>query len=200
MTKADGGKFGKTETGAVWLTADRTSPYAFFQFWLNAADADVENFLKFFTLLPAERVDELVAIHEAEPHRREAHRVLAQEATALVHGADAAAQAEAAGKALFSGDVAGLDLATLEEVFAEVPSSTMSADQIAAAPALLDVLVETGLAKSKRESREFLQNGAVSINGNKAPADGALATDQLLHGSVILIRRGKKAWHVVRKA
>lgn len=198
VTKADGGKFGKTETGAVWLTADRTSPYAFFQFWLNAADADVIRFLKFFTLLPQERIAELESIHESEPHRREAHRELARAATTLVHGADAAETAEAAGKALFSGEVSRLDRATLEEVFAEVPSSNHAKAELGSGLSLVDFLVETSLAKSKRESREFLGNGAVTVNERKVGPDDTLSSEDLLHGDLMLIRRGKKSWHVCR--
>ena len=198
VTKADGGKFGKTESGAVWLSAERTSPYAFFQFWLNTADADVIGFLRFFTLMSKERVDELAAIHEAEPHRREAQRELARAATALVHGAEAAANAEAAGAALFSGEIARLDRATLEEVFAEVPSSTHDKSALGSGIGLVDFLVETSLARSKRESRAFLANGAVTVNERKVGPDDTITSTDLLHGDLTLIRRGKKSWHVCR--
>ncbi|MFA6044974.1 MAG: tyrosine--tRNA ligase, partial [Phycisphaerales bacterium] len=124
VTKSDGGKFGKTESGAIWLTADRTSPYAFYQFWLNSADADIPKFLKFFTLLPREQVEALEATHAAEPGKRETHRELARHMTALLHGQAACDEAENAAKALFSGEVAGLPEATLREVFSQVPSST----------------------------------------------------------------------------
>ncbi|MCH7961672.1 MAG: tyrosine--tRNA ligase [Planctomycetes bacterium] len=199
VTKADGGKFGKTESGAIWLTADRTSPYTFFQFWLNTDDGDLEKFLKLFTLLPEARVDELMQLHETNPGRREAHRELANHMTTLLHGPAAAAHADAASKALFSGDVADLPLATLTDVFASVPSSEHDkADLDGEGLSLVDFLTRTTLAKSKRESREFLSNGSVSVNGRKVGMDHRLTKRDLLHGRLIAIRRGKKSWHVTR--
>ncbi|MCH8270173.1 MAG: tyrosine--tRNA ligase [Planctomycetes bacterium] len=199
VEKADGGKFGKTEAGAIWLTADRTSPYAFFQFWLNTDDGDLEKFLKLFTLLPEARVDELMQLHETNPGRREAHRELANHMTTLLHGPAAAAHADAASKALFLGDVADLPLATLTDVFASVPSSEHDkADLDGEGLSLVDFLTRTTLAKSKRESREFLSNGSVSVNGRKVGMDHRLTKRDLLHGRLIAIRRGKKSWHVTR--
>ncbi len=201
VTKADGGKFGKTESGAVWLTADRTSPYAMHQFWLNADDRDVPRFLKIFTLLPRADVDGLIDAHAQDPGARTAHRALARAATALIHGDDEAQQAEKAAAALFSGDVSSLDERTLNDVFAGAPTSqhpraTLSGEGVSP----VDLLVETGLAKSKREAREFLSNGSVSINGEKVGPDDRLNDHRLLHGSVMLLRRGKKNWHVTRWA
>lgn len=218
VTKADGGKFGKTETGAVWLTAERTSPYAYYQFWLNADDRDVERFLKIFTLLTREEIESLIAQHAADPGARHAHRALARAATALLHGEAEMQKAEAAARALFSGEVATLDEATLREAFASAPTTTHKKSELsAAAPApvaaapgsdeqrasapgksLVDLLVETGLAKSKREAREFLQNGSIALNGAKVGPDDRLTEDRLLHRSVALLRRGKKQWHVTR--
>jgi tyrosyl-tRNA synthetase len=198
VTKADGGKFGKTETGAIWLTADRTSPYAFYQFWLNAADADIVKFLKTFTLLDKDEVDRLEAAHNANPGAREAHRALARHMTTLLHGAEQTELAEKAAKALFSGEIADLPLATLEEALASAPSSTQPADTLAAGIPLVDFLVTVGLAASKRESREFLANGSVSVNGTKAAPDDRITEQSLLHGSLTAIRRGKKNWHVAR--
>jgi tyrosyl-tRNA synthetase len=198
VTKADGGKFGKTETGAIWLTADRTSPYAFYQFWLNAADADIVKFLRTFTLLDKDEVDRLEAAHNANPGAREAHRALARHMTTLLHGAEQTELAEKAAKALFSGEIADLPLATLEEALASAPSSTQPADTLAAGIPLVDFLVTVGLAASKRESREFLANGSVSVNGTKAAPDDRITEQSLLHGSLTAIRRGKKNWHVAR--
>ena len=208
LTKADGTKFGKTESGAVWLsrTEDRpsgqpgTSPYAYFQFWLNASDEDVIKFLKIFTLLGREEIEALEAAHVQDPARREAQRVLAREATALLHGRDEAEKAEAAGQALFSGLVASLDEATLREAFAEAPSSDHPRDALAGEGVpLADLLVRTGLCQSKREARQFLGQGAVSVNGRKAEGEDAkLTTADLLHGSMIALRRGKKNWHLTR--
>lgn len=201
VTKADGGKFGKTEAGAIWLTAARTSPYAYFQFWMNASDEDVVKFLKLFTLLSKDEVEALAAAHAENPGAREAHRALAHHATALLHGEAEAANAAKAARALFSGDIAELPKALLEEVLAEVPSSDHPRASLeGGGVALLDLLIETGLAKSKREAREFLGNGSVSVNGAKAGADDTLTAANLLHGELIALRRGKKAWHLTRWA
>lgn len=198
VTKADGGKFGKTESGAIWLTLQRTSPFAYLQFWLNAADADVVRFLKTFTFLPQEQIAALEQQVQVNPGAREAQRVLAREATAIIHGRTEAANAEAAARALFSGEIAGLPLATLEEVLSSAPSSRHARSLLEAGVPLLDLLVETRLAASKREAKEFLGGGSVSVNGRKAGADEKLATRDLLHGTIIALRRGKKQWHVTR--
>ncbi|MFG0260305.1 MAG: tyrosine--tRNA ligase [Phycisphaerales bacterium JB041] len=201
VTKADGGKFGKTESGAIWLTAARTSPYAMYQFWLNTSDEDIVRFLKLFTLLSRGEIADLERAHAERPGAREAHRALAHHATTLVHGESEAVNAAKAAKALFSGEIADLPRGLLTEVFAEIPSSdhprgALEGDGVN----LADLLVETGLAKSKRESREFLANGSVSINGTKAGAEHTLSPSDLLHNEIIALRRGKKAWHLTRWA
>lgn len=201
VTKADGGKFGKTESGAVWLTADRTSPYAYFQFWLNATDDDARNWIKVFTFLDQPTVDDLIARHDASPGARELQRTLAREATTILHGPDAAERAEAAAKALFSGEIAGLDEATLAEVFADVPSSEHPRSSLEGGGLdPVELLKSTALAASNREAREFLANGSVSVNGEKITPDTRLTTAHLLHGSVMAVRRGKKNWHLTRWA
>ncbi len=201
ITKADGGKFGKSEKGAVWMTADRTSPYAMYQFWLNTADADIPRFVRTFTFLPAGELDAILAGHAADPGKREAHRVLARAVTEMLHGKTEMEAAEAAGKALFSGEIASLPEATLREVFAEVPSSehakaSLEGDGIA----LIDLLVTTKLAASKRESKDFLTQGSVLVNGRKVGPDDKVRTSDLLFGHTIAIRRGKKNWHITRWA
>ena len=207
VTKADGGKFGKTETGAIWLTgpsdgetsSQRTTAYAMHQFWLNTADADVGRFLRTFTLLDQDAIESIEAEHEAEPGRRIAQRALADAATALVHGADEAEAAERAGKALFSGDIADLPERTLMDVLADVPSSDHERSSLHGEGVdLIELLIETKLAKSKREAREFVANGSVSINGSKCPEGRRVTTGDLLHGRLIALRRGKKAWHLTR--
>ena len=229
LTKADGGKFGKTETGAIWLSAtgDRpsgaagTSAYAYSQFWLNASDDDVEKYLKIFTDIPVDTdnaehlraagapiidadpdhqtIRDVMAAHADAPHKRLAQRVLMRHTTSLLHGASALEQAELAASALFSGNVGSLDLDTLNEVFAAVVATehslaTLEGDGLR----WVDLLPQTSICKSKREAREFLGKGAVSVNGEKVDAESSLTTAQLLHGSLALIRRGKKAWHVTR--
>ncbi len=201
VTKSDGGKFGKTEPGAVWLTPERTSPYAAYQFWLNASDEDVIKFLKLFTLLTRAEVEALADAHASNPGAREAHRALAHHATALLHGEADAVHAANAAKALFSGEVAELPRAMLTEVLGEVPSSDHPRGSLdGEGVPLVDLLIETGLAKSKREAREFLTNGSVSVNGRKVGPEDCLSASDLLHGEMIALRRGKKAWHLTRWA
>ncbi len=199
VTKADGGKFGKTESGAVWLTADRTSPYAYYQFWLNASDADAAGWIKVFTFLDKPTIDALLERHAANPSGRELQRTLAQEATAILHGSDAMLGAEAAAKALFSGDIAHLDRQTLLDALADVPSSNADRVDLTGEGAdAVDLLVSTKLAQSKREAREFIANGSVSVNGRKLGEGERLTESHLLHGSLMAIRRGKKNWHLIR--
>ena len=199
VTRSDGGKFGKTEAGAVWLTPERTSPYAFYQFWLNTADDDALRYLRLFTFLPRREVDAIAATHASNPAAREAQRTLAKHVTACVHGPTEADLAERASQALFSGDIVGLPPETLEQALAGAPSSDHQRDRLAGGSvALLDLLVETGLARSKREAREFLASGSVSVNGVQAAADRTLTTADLLHGRFLALRRGKKTWHLTR--
>jgi tyrosyl-tRNA synthetase len=199
VTKADGGKFGKSEKGAVWLSADRTSPFRFHQFWLNTADADIGRFLRWFTFLPRERVEELERSAAERPQEREAQRALADAMTELFHGPTERANAEAAGRALFSGEVASLDARTVEEIAEDLPVTALEPGELGGEGlALLDLLPRTTLAASKREARDFLAAGAVLVNGAKAAADARLTPRDLLHGRVALLRRGKKNWHAVR--
>jgi len=199
VTKADGGKFGKTEAGAIWLSPERTSPYALYQWCINTADDDVIRFLKIFTLLTKSEIEEIEAEHAEAPGKRFAQTRFAEEFVRFLHGADALAGAQAASRALFSGDVKGLDEATLREVFAETPSTELPASRLDGDRLpVLGALVETGLAGSKREAKEFLAGGSVSVNGDKASPDRALTAADFLPGRVIVLRRGKKAWHVLR--
>jgi tyrosyl-tRNA synthetase len=200
VTKADGGKFGKSETGAVWLTADRTSAYAFYQFWLNSADADVVKFLKIFTLLPREQVAALEAAHAANPGAREAHRALARHVTQLLHGRDEMELAEKAGKALFSGEVADLPEHVFTEVLAAAPSTNhdKTAFQQGSGVSIVDLLVQTGLTASRGQAKEALSTGSVSINGQKVDPNRVVTAADLLHGRFIALRRGKKNWHLAR--
>lgn len=200
LTHADGRKVGKSEGGAVWLTADRTSPYAFFQYWINVPDADVGTFLRSFTVLGAEEVAAIEAEHARDPARREAQRTLARHMSDRLHGPTERDRAEAASEALFGqGDLKTLDADTLAEVFADVPHSTHDPAALASAGlALVELLAQTGLAGSKREAREFLRSGAVTVNGRRAEPETRLTSDDLLPGATILLRRGKKQWHATR--
>ena len=202
VTRSDGKKMSKSEGGAIWLSADtkeRTTPYAFYQYWINLPDADVIQWLKWYTLLSRDEIEALAGEHEKAPQDRVAQRSLAAHMTELLHGEQELKKVEIASLALFSGDVRGLDESMLEEVFADVPHSghdktLLEGDGVSA----VEVLVQTSLAGSKREAREFLGNGAIAINGTRAGADHCLTTDDLLHGKTILLRRGKKRWHATR--
>jgi len=211
VSKADGGKFGKTETGAVWLTApkdtdtveqseNRTSPYAYYQFWLNSSDDDAANWIKVFTFLDQAAVEELIARHNENPGMRELQRTLAQEATTILHGEQAMLNAENAGKALFSGDIGSLDSDTMLEVFASVPTTEHAKTDLAEGVDMVELLKKVNLASSNREAREFLTNGSVSINGEKIALDTKLSPEHLLHDGYIAIRRGKKKWHLTKWA
>ncbi len=200
VSKADGGKFGKTETGAIWLTANRTSPYAYYQFWLNATDQDAEGWIKVFTFLDQDEIESLIARHQENPGKRELQRTLAQEATKILHGQAAMDNAEAAGKALFSGDIASLDQQTMLEVFASIPTTDHAKADLADGVDMVEMLKSTGLASSNREARDFLKEGSVSINGQKIDSDTKITESNLLHSSFIAIRRGKKKWHMTKWA
>jgi tyrosyl-tRNA synthetase len=202
---ASGKKIGKTEKGAVWLGggvsggAGRTSPYAFYQYWINVDDQDVESFLKWFTMLNEAQIADIMSKHEPEPHRRIAQRELARHMTRLIHGEAELDRVEAASEALFSGDVRALDQVTLEEVFADVPHSTHSRSSLEGQGiSLVDLLPQTTLASSKREAREHLAGGAVCVDGEKVNIDRRLTTADLLHGGTILLKRGKKHWHATK--
>jgi tyrosyl-tRNA synthetase len=198
LMKADGKKIGKTESGAIWLSADRTSPYAFYQYWINAEDTDVISFLKWFTLLDQPAIADIADQHAKAPEQRIAHRALAREVTRTIHGESELAKVEAATKALFASDVRSLSEDMLRDVFADVPHSQHDKNLLSAGASLVDVLAETTLATSKREARQFLQSGAVLVNGEKAGVDAKLTSGNLLHGHTILLKRGKKLWHATQ--
>ncbi|TNI93627.1 tyrosine--tRNA ligase [Aeromonas allosaccharophila] len=192
ITKADGTKFGKTEGGAVWLDPALTSPYAFYQFWLGTADEDVYRFLRYYSFRSLTEIAELEA-EDAERHgRKQAQQVLANELTELVHGKGALAAARRISELLFSGDVARLGESDLAQLAQDgMPSSTVSGEID-----LVTLLVESGLANSKRIARELLAAGAISLNG-VIKQDEQLSADDRLFGRYLLLRRGKKQYHLV---
>jgi tyrosyl-tRNA synthetase len=199
VTRSDGGKFGKSEAGAIWLSADRTSPYAFYQFWLNTDDNDVVRYLKLFTFFDQTEIAELEASHKADAGARNAHRALARHMTELLHGLSEREGAEAAAQALFSGEISSLSEATLREALSSAPTSTHGKTRLFGDGfSLLDALAETGLCKSKREAREMLEKGSVLVNGRRAGIEDKLTADSLLFGTLIALRRGKKNWHLLR--
>lgn len=195
MLKADGTKFGKTAGGAVWLDSKKTTPYEFYQFWLNQDDRDVLKYLKYFTFLSKEEIDELAEKLATHPERREAQRRLATEVTEFVHGKEAVAQAEHISKALFSGEVKELTAEEIEQGFKNMPTV-----EIAATPKnLVDFLVETGIEKSKRQAREDISNGAIYLNGERV-TDLEFTVDPAANfeGRFVIVRRGKKRYFLAR--
>jgi tyrosyl-tRNA synthetase len=200
ITKADGTKFGKTESGTIWLSAERTSPYRFYQFWLNTDDRDVVNYLKYFTFLAQERVEELASVTVERPEQREAQRVLAREMTEMVHGPSALARAEQASQALFGGDIAGLPGEDIQDIFAEVPSSELTKASLEGAGLnIVDLLVNTGFVKSKGEARRFIAEGGIYLNNRRvAEPTQQAGISELLDGRFLVLRRGKKNYHLVK--
>ena len=190
ITNSDGTKFGKSEGNAIWLDPELTSPYAFYQFWLNTADADVLDRLKVFTFRTSQEIAEFERKVAEEPFRREAQKQLAWDVTVLVHGAQATEQAIAASEAVFGkGDLGALDEQTLAAVIGELPSATVGAED----RALIDLLVATGLSTTRSEARRTLQEGGVSVNNQKVQGiEAQLEDEQLLHGRYALLKRGKK--------
>ncbi|WP_406305824.1 tyrosine--tRNA ligase [Streptomyces sp. NBC_00885] len=189
ITKADGTKFGKTETGTVWLDPERTTPYAFYQFWLNADDRDVSKFLRIFSFRSREEIEELETLTAERPQARAAQRALAEELTTLVHGADECAAVVNASKALFGqGELTGLDEPTLRAALSELPHA-----QVAELAPVVDLFAEVGLVASKSAARRTVKEGGAYVNNVKVAAEDAVpAREDLLHGRWLVLRRGKK--------
>lgn len=192
ITKADGTKFGKTEGGAIWLDPALISPYAFYQFWLGTADEDVYRFLRYYSFMPLAEIETLEAEDAKRQGRKLAQQVLADELTELVHGKGALAAAQRISESLFSGEVARLG----ESDLAQLAQDGMPSSPIKGETDLVTLLVECGLANSKRIARELLAAGAVSVNG-AIRRDEPLTADDRLFGRYLLLRRGKKQYHLV---
>ncbi len=201
ITNADGSKFGKTAEGtSVWLSTEYTSPYRFYQFWYNIDDADVVTYLKYYTWLTQAQIAELENLVVTRPEQREAQRTLAREVTRMIHGETALAKAEQASQALFGGDITGLDAADIEDIFAEVPSSEVARDALSDGVTVVDLLVNSGLASSKADARRSIQGGGIYLN-NERVADGMAAElAQAIDGRFIVLRKGKRQYHLVRVA
>ncbi|WP_050181112.1 tyrosine--tRNA ligase [Domibacillus robiginosus] len=195
VTKSDGTKFGKTESGAVWLDPEKTSPYEFYQFWINTADADTIRYLKIFTFLSKEEIEALEASMKEEAHLRKAQKALAEEMTRLIHGEEALAQAINITKALFSGDIKSLSADEIEQGLKDVPSYTAEGEL----SNIVDLLVDAKISPSKRQAREDVQNGAVSINGEKMTDTAyVLSEADKMDGRFTVIRRGKKKYFLIQ--
>ena len=194
MLKADGTKFGKSAGGAVWLDPEKTSPYEFYQFWINQDDRDVVKYLKYFTFLSHEEIDELAEKVKTDPWKREAQKRLAEEVTKFVHGEAGLDEAKTITKALFSGNVKSLTTKQVENALAKAPS----ADSTSELKKLVDFLVDAKIESSKRQAREDIKNGAIYINGDRVQdvdfvVDPAAAFD----GKFVIVRKGKKKYTLV---
>ena len=197
ITKSDGTKFGKTESGTIWMDSEKTSPYAFYQFWLNTADADVYKFMKYFTFLSADEIDEIEQSDKTSSSKPEGQGILAKEVTELLHGTAGREAAMRISEALFSGDIASLtagDVAQLE--LDGLPYSEIRGSKVG----IVEVLVEIKLAKSNKMAREFIGNNAVQVNGQSVDsADFKLSESNALQGKYFVLKRGKKLFHLVKK-
>ena len=198
VTKSDGAKFGKSEQGNVWLDPARTSPYKFYQFWINQADADVPRLLRYFTFLPQEEIAGLEQELAAAPEKRAAHRRLAEEVTAMIHGQDQLANAAKASQAMFGGELSGLDDATLEDIFSEMPSTRFPREALASGKPVLDVLVESGVFASKGEARRTIKSGGVYLNNERIAEDARLSEASLCSERIAVVRKGKKHYHLLK--
>ncbi len=192
LAKSDGTKFGKTAGGSIWLDPTMTSPYAFFQFWLNTEDKDIINFLKVFSFLSHEEISQLAQSHEENPGQREAHRALARELTTLVHGADSTTRVEVAARALFGqGDLSELDESTLASALAELPRIQISKSE--EIPSWVDLLAATGVVESKSAARRVVKDGGAYLNNVKVTSeDYAPAKTEFLCGKYAVLRKGKR--------
>ncbi|MBB4824281.1 tyrosyl-tRNA synthetase [Sporosarcina luteola] len=195
VTKADGTKFGKTAGGSVWLDPKKTSPYEFYQFWINTADSDVIKYLKIFTFMGKEEIEALEVSVQEEAHLRKAQNTLAEEMTRLIHGQEALDQAIRISKALFSGDLKTLNVEEMKDAFKDVPTVEMEkADKN-----IVDFIVEAGVSPSKRQAREDVTNGAISFNGEKVTdLDYTVTSADRLDDAFTIVRRGKKNYKMVK--
>ncbi|ADF41620.1 MULTISPECIES: tyrosine--tRNA ligase [Priestia] len=197
VTKADGTKFGKTEGGAIWLDPEKTSPYEFYQFWINTDDRDVIKYLKYFTFLSHEEINELAASAKEAPEKREAQKALAAAMTTLVHGEEALEQAIRISQALFSGSISELTAEEIKQGFKDVPSYTHTGEDIG----LIDLLVESKISPSKRQAREDISNGAIYLNGEREQdLQKTVGAEDRIEGQFTVIRRGKKKYTLIQYA
>ena len=200
VTTSSGVKFGKTEAGTIWLDPARTSPFKFYQFWLNTDDRDVVTYLKYFTFLEVDAVSVLDAATREAPGKRDAQRVLAREVTTLVHGRERLARAEHASSLLFGEDIATLDVDDVLAVFEDVPSTELPCGDVSGdGIGLVDLVTRVGLAPSKSEARRLVQSGGVYVNNRRASDPQArLTRDQAIGGRLFVLRKGQKQNHLVR--
>lgn len=195
MLKADGTKFGKTAGGAIWLDPNKTTPFEFYQFWANTDDRDVVKYLKYFTFLSKEEIEALAVKVETEPHKREAQKALAEEMTRFVHGEDMLEQAKRITAALFSGDIKSLTADEIEQGFKEMPTYEATSEP----KNIVDWLVDLGIEPSKRQAREDITKGAISMNGERvSDLELEVSANHAIGGRFIIIRKGKKNYSLVK--
>ena len=194
VVKSDGKKFGKTEGGAVWLDADKTSPYEFYQFWINSTDEDVIKFLKYFTFLSKAEINDLEKSLQEAPHLREAQKALAENVTRFIHGQDALDDAIRISQALFSGDLKSLSAKELKEGFKDVPQVDLNHTT----SNIVEAIVETCISSSKRQAREDINNGAIYINGERQQdVNYELSDEDKIDNAFTIVRRGKKKYFMI---
>ncbi|HLQ84375.1 MAG TPA: tyrosine--tRNA ligase [Pseudogracilibacillus sp.] len=194
VVKSDGKKFGKTEGGAVWLDADKTSPYEFYQFWINSTDEDVIKFLKYFTFLSKAEINDLEKSLQEAPHLREAQKALAENVTRFIHGQDALDDAIRISQALFSGDLKSLSAKELKEGFKDVPQVELNHTT----SNIVEAIVETGISSSKRQAREDINNGAIYINGERQQdVNYEMSEEDKIDNAFTIVRRGKKKYFMI---
>ena len=200
LTGAGGHKFGKTEAGAIWLDAVLTSPYRFYQYWMTVDDREVIRYLRYFTLLGPEEISELEATHAERPHGRSAHRALAEDVTRRVHGADGLASAQRATDVLFGGEIGDLGADEIADVFSDVPSSEIiRAGLEGDGTGVLDLFADAGVCKSRGEARRFVEGGGLSINNVRVEdVEAAVTLADTIEGRFLILRKGKKTYHMVR--
>ena len=203
IKKADGTKFGKTEGGNVWLDSERTSPYKFYQYWLNASDEDAKNYIKIFTLMPKVEIDALIVDHEEAPHLRVLQKTLGKDVTIRVHGEDAYHRAIEASEILFGKDTAeqlkNIEERDLLDIFEGVPQFDISKSDLVSGIQIIDLLAQKSqVFQSNGEARRMLQSNAVSINKLKVGADKVIGVDDLLNGKYILVQKGKKNYFLLK--
>ena len=199
ITTANGQKFGKTEAGTIWLDAQRTSPYEFYQYWVRADDRDVIQLLKYFTFLPLEEIDELARQVAQAPQQRQAQQVLAAQMTTLVHGPQQTQQVQAAAAALFGKAISGLSDADLSTIFAEAPRTTLARERLDGGLSVLEALVETGLCASRGEAKKLIKSGGAYVNNTRVESlEEMLGSDSLASESIAVLRTGKKTYHLLK--
>lgn len=200
LTKADGAKMGKTESGAIWLSAERTSPYAFYQYWLNVADEDAGKCLRFLTELDHEEIEALDQSRQESPHQRESQKRLAEAVTLLIHGEAGLSRARQATEIFFGAEIQDLSDAELGQIFSDVPSLTVGFDQLQEPGySLIDALADSGLCQSKGESRRTIKEGGAYVNNRRVPdLEATLQRKDLASETMIVLRRGKKKYALLR--